>query len=279
MSLVAIPSASAAAATLSPVSSYGRLCAKTVVITGAGAGMGRAGAMLFAREGANVAICDIDGEALMETERLVRAATGVEVYAEQFDLTDVGAIARFGAAALARFTVVDIVYNNAGKTVVKSIEETTVEDWDQLHSINVRAAAFLVKALLPGLRRSAAGAVINVASGAAVEASVPGNTAYCSSKGAVLALTRAQARDLAADNVRVNCILPGPVETDMVRHHFDSLPAEEAAQRREEYAGMTMLKRFAHPDQVAAVAVYLATPEAAFINAAAIPVDDGMTAM
>jgi 3-oxoacyl-[acyl-carrier protein] reductase len=263
----------------SSVSSYHRLAAKTVVITGAGAGMGRAGALLFAREGANVALCDIDGEALAETERLVRAETGVEVYAEQCDLTDVEAIAGFGAAILTRFAVVDVVYNNAGKTVVKSIEDTTVEDWDLLHSINVRAAAFLVKAVLPGLRRSAAGSVINVASGAAVEASVPGNTAYCSSKGAVLALTRAQARDLAEDNVRVNCILPGPVETDMVRHHLDSLPPEEAVRKRAEYAGLTMLKRFAQPEQVASVAVYLATPEAAFINAAAIPVDDGMTAM
>jgi NAD(P)-dependent dehydrogenase (short-subunit alcohol dehydrogenase family) len=241
--------------------------------------MGRAGALLFAHEGANVAICDIDGETLKQTEALVRAETEVDVYAEQLDLTDVTALARFGATIVERFSVVDVVYNNAGKTVVKSIEDTTVEDWDQLHSINVRAAAFLVKAVLPGLRRSTAGSVINVASGAAVEASIPGNTAYCSSKGAVLALTRAQARDLAQHNVRVNCILPGPVQTDLVRHHLESLGADEAARKRTQYAGRTMFKRFAQPEQVAAVAVYLATPEAAYINAAAIPVDDGMTAM
>jgi NAD(P)-dependent dehydrogenase (short-subunit alcohol dehydrogenase family) len=109
-------------------------------------------------------------------------------------------LAAFGAAVVERFSVVDVVYNNAGLTVVKSIEDTSVDDWDRLHAVNVRAAAFLVKAVLPGLCRSSA-------------------------------------------------------------------------------AGRTMRKHFAQPEQVAAVAVYLATPEAAYINAAAIPVDDGMTAM
>jgi NAD(P)-dependent dehydrogenase (short-subunit alcohol dehydrogenase family) len=79
--------------------------------------------------------------------------------------------------------------------------------------------------------------------------------------------------------VRVNCILPGPVETDLVRHHLESLGPEESARKRTEYAERTMFKRFAQPEQVAAVAVYLATAEAAYINAAAIPVDDGMTAV
>jgi NAD(P)-dependent dehydrogenase (short-subunit alcohol dehydrogenase family) len=262
-----------------PVRSYGRLVGKTAVITGAGAGMGRAGALLFAREGADLALCDIDAQALAETVRLVGPETNVTVYATDVDLVDVSAIEEFVVEAINRFEVIDAIYNNAGVTLVRPIEETSLEDWERLHAINVRAAAFLVKYALPALRRSPAASIINVASGAAVQAAIDGNTVYCSSKGAVLALTRAQARDLAADRIRANCILPGPIETALVRHHLDSLPPDEAERKRAGFVSRTMFKRFGQPEEVASVAVFLATGESSYINGAAIPVDNGWAAM
>jgi NAD(P)-dependent dehydrogenase (short-subunit alcohol dehydrogenase family) len=149
------------------------------------------------------------------------------VYAKSADLIDIRAIEGFANEAIDRFQTIDVVYNNAGITLVESIEQTSLDDWERLHAVNVCAAASMVKYLLPGLRQSQAGSIINVASGAAVQAAVEGNTVYCSSKGAILALTRVQGHDLAGDRISVN--LSFPVRS---RRTWSATMSPDCSQRR-----------------------------------------------
>jgi meso-butanediol dehydrogenase / (S,S)-butanediol dehydrogenase / diacetyl reductase len=256
----------------------GRLAGKTVVITGAASGQGRAGALLFARAGTNLALCDIDDQGLEETVKLVGEEAAVTVLAMRCDMALTEDIAAFVAATVDCFDVIDVIYNNAGVMLRCSIEETTEEEWDRVHDINVKGPFFLVKYALPALLRSRSGAVINVSSTSGLVPPREGNTAYCSSKGAVMALTRAQARDLAPHGIRVNCLVPGPIDTPMPAAAFEKLPEDRRAAARAATVSRNMIKRFGTPDEVAAVALFLASQEASYMTGAMLTVDGGWTA-
>jgi NAD(P)-dependent dehydrogenase (short-subunit alcohol dehydrogenase family) len=256
-----------------------RLEGKTVIITGAASGLGRAGALLFARSGANLALCDVNEQGLAETVELVSNESDGEILAESVDIAKLADLSRFAAAVTERFDVVDVIYNNAGINHVSSIEDTSEEDWNHVHNVNVRAPAFLVKFALPALRRSTSGSIINVSSGSGLVAPTPRNTVYCSSKGAVIALTRAQAQDLAPYNIRVNCLVPGLIDTPMPAALFAALPLDQQNDVREASVSRSLFKRFGRPEEVASVAVFLATSDASFITGAIIPVDAGFTAV
>jgi meso-butanediol dehydrogenase/(S,S)-butanediol dehydrogenase/diacetyl reductase len=256
----------------------GALEGKTVVITGAASGQGRAGAILFAREGANLALCDIDDAGLDETAKLLAAEASVEVLAQRCDIAVTSEVAEFVAAVVERFGVIDVIYNNAGVMLRRSIEDTTEEDWDRVHDINVKGPFFLVKYALPALRKSSSGAVINVSSISGLLPPREGNTVYCSSKGAVMALTRAQARDLAPYGIRVNCLVPGPIDTPMPAGAFEKLPEDQRPAARAATVSRNIIKRFGTADEVASVAVFLAGPAASYMTGAMIPVDGGWTA-
>jgi NAD(P)-dependent dehydrogenase (short-subunit alcohol dehydrogenase family) len=256
----------------------GALQGKVVVITGAASGQGRAGAILFAREGANLALCDIDETGLEETAKLAAAEAPVEVLAKRCDMADSAAIETFVAAVTGRFSAIDVIYNNAGVMLRRSIEDTTEEDWDRVHDINVKGPFFLVKHALPALVKSASGVVINVSSISGLLPPREGNTAYCSSKGAVMAVTRAMARDLASHGIRVNCLVPGPIDTPMPAGAFEKLPEEQRPAARAATVSRNMIKRFGTAEEVAAVAVFLASPAASYMTGAMIPVDGGWTA-
>jgi NAD(P)-dependent dehydrogenase (short-subunit alcohol dehydrogenase family) len=251
---------------------------KTVVITGAASGQGRAGAILFAREGANLALCDIDDAGLDETAKLVAAEASVEILTQRRDIAVTSEVAEFVAAVVERFGVIDVIYNNAGVMLRRSIEDTTEEDWDRVHDINVKGPFFLVKYALPALRKSSSGAVINVSSISGLLPPREGNTVYCSSKGAVMALTRAQARDLAPYGIRVNCLVPGPIDTPMPAGAFEKLPEDQRPAARAAAVSRNIIKRFGTAEEVAAVAVFLAGPAASYMTGAMIPVDGGWTA-
>jgi NAD(P)-dependent dehydrogenase (short-subunit alcohol dehydrogenase family) len=258
----------------------GRLVGKTVLITGAGSGQGQAGAVLFAREGANLALVDLNEAGLKETEDLVSAEnSGVEVISQRADLTNAQELSAFVAAVVAKFEVIDVIYNNAGVIQFRAIEDETIESWERVYSINVKAPFFLVKEALPALRKSKAGSVINVSSGAGLTAPAPGMSAYCSSKGAIIALTRSLAQDLAADGVRVNCIVPGFIDTPMSRGFVANVPDELKEQVHQESVARSLSKRAGRPEEVAAFAVFLATSDASYVNGAIIPVDDGYLAV
>jgi NAD(P)-dependent dehydrogenase (short-subunit alcohol dehydrogenase family) len=248
---------------------------KTVVITGASSGQGRAGAIEFAREGAQVALCDRDAAGLAETVSLVtHHQPNARVLAQPMDLRSLDDIRNAVAATLEEFNGIDVIYNNAGITHIASIAQSTEEDWDSVHAVNLKAMYFLVRAALPALKQSTSASVINVASGAGLVAPVDGNTLYCSSKGGVIALTRAMARELGPFGIRVNCLLPGPIETPLVARFFDESPDQlEVALSR------TMQKRLGKPEEVAVVAVFLATSEASYLTGTTIPVDSGFLAV
>jgi meso-butanediol dehydrogenase / (S,S)-butanediol dehydrogenase / diacetyl reductase len=254
------------------------LSAKTVVITGAASGQGRAGAVLFARAGANLALCDVDEEGLQETAELVTEESGVAVLARRCDVADVADVEAFVAATTSRFDIIDVIYNNAGVMLRSSIEDTTEADWDRVNDINVKGPFFLVKFALPALLKSASASVINVSSISGLLPPREGNTAYCASKGALMALTRAQARDLAPYGIRVNCLVPGPIDTPMPAGAFEKLPEDKRPAAREAAVSRNMIKRFGTAEEVASVAVFLAGPGASYMTGAMIPVDGGWTA-
>jgi meso-butanediol dehydrogenase / (S,S)-butanediol dehydrogenase / diacetyl reductase len=256
----------------------GAMEGKTVVITGAASGQGRAGAVLFAREGANLALCDIDDAGLEETAKLAAGEAPVEVLARRCDIAVTSDVEEFVAAVVGRFGVIDVIYNNAGVMLRRSIEETTEEEWDRVHDINVKGPFFLVKYALPALLKSPSGVVINVSSISGLLPPREGNTAYCSSKGAVMALTRAQARDLAPHGIRVNCLVPGPIDTPMPAGAFEMLPEDKREAARAAAVSRNMIKRFGAAEEVAAVAVFLAGHGASYMTGAMIPVDGGWTA-
>jgi NAD(P)-dependent dehydrogenase (short-subunit alcohol dehydrogenase family) len=251
---------------------------KTVVITGAASGQGRAGAILFAREGANLALCDIDEAGLEETAKLAVGEAPVEVLTKRCDMAETSDVEEFIAVVASRFGVIDVIYNNAGVMLRRSIEDTTEEDWDRVHDINVKGPFFLVKYALPALLKSPSAVVINVSSISGLLPPREGNTAYCSSKGAVMAVTRAMARDLAPHGIRVNCLVPGPIDTPMPAGAFEKLPEEQRPAARAAAVSRNMIKRFGTAEEVASVAVFLASPAASYMTGAMIPVDGGWTA-
>jgi NAD(P)-dependent dehydrogenase (short-subunit alcohol dehydrogenase family) len=257
-----------------------RLLGKTVVIAGAAGGQGQAGAVLFAREGARLALCDVNEAGLRETANLVRDhVPDAEVMAKRVDMRSVADIEAFAVATADRFTIIDVIYNNAGVNHIGAIADATEEDFDRIHDINLKASFFLVKYALPALKKSSGASIINVSSGAGLLAPAEGNSLYCSSKGGLISLTRAQARDLAPFNIRVNCLLPGPIETPMVQGFFNAMPVDERDVARARVLSRSLFKRFGQPDEVAAMAVFLATDEAAYMTASIIPVDAGWTAV
>jgi NAD(P)-dependent dehydrogenase (short-subunit alcohol dehydrogenase family) len=267
-----------ATADQSPAAGTRRLEGRTVLIAGAAGGQGRAGAVLFAREGARLALCDVDEAGL---EATVDAVSGevADVLAARVEMRDVSEIERFAAQVIDRFGVIDVVYNNAGINHVGALADATEEDFDRVHDINLKSAFFLVKAALPGLKRSTSASIIIVSSGAGLLAPADGNALYCSSKGGLISLTRALARDLAPLRIRVNCLLPGPIETPMVHKFFAAMPVEKQQEVRDEVLSRSLFKRFGQAEEVAAMAVFLATDDAAYVTADIIAVDAGWIAV
>jgi NAD(P)-dependent dehydrogenase (short-subunit alcohol dehydrogenase family) len=255
-----------------------RLEGKKVIVTGAANGQGRVGAQLFAREGADLVLADVDEAGLAETVRLVRAESDVDVLARVCDVASVAEVAALAEATIERHGVIDVVYNNAGVMLRRSIEDTTEEEWDRIIDINVKSVYFLVKHALPGLIKSGSASVVNVSSTSGFAPPREGNTAYASSKAAVIALTRAQARDLAPYGIRVNCLVPGPIDTAMPAGAFVNMTEDEAKAARTAAVDRNMIKRFGTSEEVAAVAVFLCTSEASYMTGSIVTVDGGRSA-
>jgi NAD(P)-dependent dehydrogenase (short-subunit alcohol dehydrogenase family) len=244
-----------------------RLAGKTTIVTGAGSGIGHAIAVALAREGAQVAICGRD------REKLDRVATEIggdclPVAADVGNLQDVNVLI---AATLERFKAIHILVNNAGILLPGSAESHTEAEWDQTFNTNVRGMWLVTRAALPHLRAAGGGSIINMGS-VLSQLGARNRVAYSASKGAVLAMTRAMALDHAAENIRVNCICPGIVETEMVA----AFQMDEAARRQR--VAMHPLGRFGQPEDIAGLAVFLASDEAAWITGAAYNVDGGYSA-
>jgi NAD(P)-dependent dehydrogenase (short-subunit alcohol dehydrogenase family) len=248
-----------------------RLAGKVALITGAGSGIGRAAAGLFAAAGARVGITDIDKEALAGTAGLLPEDAMVSVAG---DIVDPATMDELTTSAVARFGRVDALFNNVGILIMKSLLDTTAADFDRLMHVNCLSYLIAMQRVVPEMRRGGGGAVINVSSVGGLVA-LPNVSAYCPSKSAVIGLTRAAATEFAPE-VRVNAICPGGVSTPMSDAHLASFEDKEAATKL--LTGRQLLKRYARPAEIANVAVFLASDEASFMTGAIVPVEAGHTA-
>ena len=244
-----------------------RLAGKAAIVTGGGSGIGKAIAAAFVREGAKVAICG------RNARRLVQAASeiGPQCLALTADVSRSDEIARVVKRTLEKFERLDILVNNAGILLAGTAESLTDEQWEQTFNTNVRGVWQLSRAALPHMRRAGSGSIINIAS-VLSSLGARNRVAYAASKGAVLAMTRAMALDHAEENIRINCICPGIVETEMVA----AFNLDDNA-RRQRMAAHPM-GRFGQPEDIAGLAVFLASDEARWITGAAFPADGGYSA-
>lgn len=251
-----------------------RLAGKSAVITGGGTGIGQAIALAFACEGAQVAIAGRRKEKLEETVRLLQQA-GCSALALECDVTKAADTKRFVKSAEDAFGKVNVLVNNAGALSVSTVETIAEDDWDQVMATNIKGPFLMSRAALPAMRRAGGGSVINVGSVLGIVA-IRDRAAYCASKGAVSMLTRAMALDHAQDHIRVNCLCPSIVESDMTRNLFAE--TEAGRQARESRLASIPLGRFGKPADIAGLAVFLASDESSWMTGTVIPVDGGVTA-
>ncbi|HYA97741.1 MAG TPA: SDR family NAD(P)-dependent oxidoreductase [Methylomirabilota bacterium] len=251
-----------------------RLDGKIALVTGGGAGIGRAIALAYAREGARVAIAGRRREPLEETAKEIRAGGGkaLEIACDVVRAADAQ---RAVAETAKRFGGLNVLVNNAGVVSVSTIESISEQDWDRVIETNLKGPFLMSRAALPELRRAGGGAIVNIGSVLGL-VGMRDRAAYCASKGGVTLLTKAMAMDHAHEKIRVNCICPSIVETDLMKKVF-AQAADEAAMRRARVAQIP-LGRMGAPEDVAEMAVFLASEEASWVTGAAIPLDGGLSA-
>jgi len=252
-----------------------RLENKVSIITGGTSGIGRATALLFAREGARVIIAARDESRGKEVEQAILSGGGLAkfVRCNVQRATDCQRVVR---SAIEAYGHLDIVFNNAGVEYPdRSVLETAEEEWDQTMDTNAKGVYLMSKYAIPHLVESGGGVIINTASIWGMVAG-KGAAAYCASKGAVILLTKAMAIDHAAQGIRVNCICPGSVDTPMLRQEMTKLGGIEKA--RPIFAARHPLNRISTPEEIARIVLFLASPDASFISGAWLPIDGARTA-
>lgn len=251
-----------------------RLANKIALITGGGSGIGRAIALLFAAEGARIAVAGRRADPLSEVAAEIYN-TGGECLAVSCDVTDSHSVARALENTLARYGRLDVVVNSAGAVIAANAEGTSDAEWQRLIGVNLTGTFFVCRAAIPHLRRTGGGSIINIGS----VYGLVGNeqrAAYAAAKGGVTTLTRALAVDHGRDKIRVNCICPALVETELARIIMDAAPDPAAA--RASRLTKIPLGRFGTAEDVAHLALYLASDESSWMTGAALPLDGGYTA-
>jgi NAD(P)-dependent dehydrogenase (short-subunit alcohol dehydrogenase family) len=250
-----------------------RLQDKVCIITGGGSGMGRVAAEMFAREGAKVVVAEVTEEAGEDTTRTVTQAGGTATFVRADVSSEADARAMVDHA-LSTYGRVDVLYNNAGimPAADHSVLDTDVATWDKVMAVNVRGVFLGCKYAIPPMVERGSGSVINIASFVALlGCSVP-QDAYTASKGAILSLTRSLAVQFGPHGVRSNAICPGPVETPLL---MDWLVKDEEAKRIRLARNPT--GRFGKPEEIVAMALYLASDESRWTNGASLVVDGGIS--
>jgi NAD(P)-dependent dehydrogenase (short-subunit alcohol dehydrogenase family) len=250
-----------------------RLADKVTIITGAGGGMGRVAARMFAAEGAKVVVAEYGEAAGQETVELIKADGGQATFVRA-DVSKEADARAMVDHAVATFGRLDCLYNNAGvmPEADHSVTDTEVDVWDQVMAVNVRGVFLGCKFAIPAMQAGGGGSIINIASFVAIlGCSVP-QDAYTASKGAVLSLTRSLAVQFGPVGIRTNAICPGPVETPLL---MDWLVKDEAAKRLRLARNPT--GRFGKPEEIVHMAVYLASDESRWTNGASLVVDGGIT--
>lgn len=250
-----------------------RLQNKVALITGGGSGIGRETALLFAREGAAVAVVDVNDEAGEETVAKIESGGGRALFrrADVAKAADCEGMVRATESAFGRL---DVLFNNAGIMLSEDDNAETTEEsiWDLTMAVNVKGVFFGCKYGIPALRRAGGGSIINTASFVALLGAATPQLAYTASKGAVLSMTRELAVTHARENIRVNALCPGPLKTELLMKFLDS---EAKKQRRLVHVPMG---RFGLAEEMASAALFLASSESSFVTGSTFMVDGGITA-
>jgi len=251
-----------------------RLSGKVALITGGGTGIGRAIALAFAREGASVAVAGRRLEKLREVISEIQKAGGAGL-AMECDVTRALDVERAVKGTVERFGRLNVLVNNAGTLHVSTVEGISEEEWDRMMTVNLKGPFLMSRAVLPEFRKCGGGTIVNIGSVLGLVA-VKDRAAYCASKGGVTMLTKAMAIDHAEEKIRVNCICPSIVETELVKGVFNE--TEQGQALRKARIATIPLGRIGRPADVAEMAVFLTSEESSWLTGAAIPLDGGLTA-
>lgn len=245
---------------------------KTAIVTGGASGIGRQTAERFAAEGAAVVVADVVADEGRETVEEIESTGGSATFVET-DVTDPDAVEAMVQEAVDTYGSVDIAHNNAGiEGDNVSVTEQTEDNWDQVLDSNLKGVWLCLKYELQEMATNGGGAIVNTSSIAGLSAA--GSSPYAASKHGVVGLTRVAATEYAADDVRVNAVCPGVIETPMVEQSAEADPEEI-----EQFVGMQPLNRMGQPEEIANVVVWLSSDEASFVTGNAYPVDGGFTAL
>lgn len=251
-----------------------RLAGKVALITGGAGGMGRAMSLLFAAEGAAVIIADLQAQAGRALAADI-TATGERAFFIEADVSQAASVQHLVHESLNKLGRIDILCNHAGTIIVKSLLDTTEDDWDRLMTVNVKSMFLMCRAVLPNMLAAGRGVIVNTSSISGLTAA-PMESAYCTTKGAILQLTRAIAVEYRDKGIRCNAICPAFVRTDHGMREIDALNALgwDASEQ-----GIANLQgRICEPEEVAQAALFLASEDSKFVNGTVLVVDNTWTA-
>jgi len=252
----------------------GRLADKVVILTGGTSGIGRASARLFGREGAKVVIGARNEQAGASIVQTIQEDGCGEAFFVKTDVSRPEEVENLVKQAVERFGRLDVLYGNAGIFPTGTAPETTIETWRRTIDVNLAGQFYLAKYGIPALIESGGKVIIFTASELGT-VGISEAVAYCASKGGVINMTRAIAIDCAPHGIRVNCLAPGPVETPLLRNWFNE--AENPEELEEAQKKPVLLKRFGEPEEIAEVAVFLASDVSSFMTGAIVVIDGGAT--
>jgi NAD(P)-dependent dehydrogenase (short-subunit alcohol dehydrogenase family) len=250
-----------------------QLSGKVAIVTGGGSGIGRATALLFAGEGAQVMVADWNRENGMQAVAAIRKEGGEATFCYA-DVSKGRDVENLVGTAVEQYGKLNVLFNNAAIQVLKRLVDTQEEEWDRVHSVNLKGVFLGCKYAIPAMIRSGGGSIINMASVLGFVGD-PDLAAYCAAKGGVIALTKAAALAYGPDGIRLNCICPGDVDTPLVQEYFDKDP--DPQRLRQEVSSKYALRRIATPTEIAQAAVFLASDASSFMTASTMVVDGGLT--